>query len=146
MDKEYDLANSPDIFGDNRCCPFRDDVFTCVIYDPPHYVNAPPWMTDPQVDRSKFKSQGSFFGNFITKTEMLTSINKAQKEFKRISKRLCLKWVERSYTLWQILPFFRDWVNIQTLEMSKGRTKTWWITFVRTSFQTASLNREHDEE
>jgi len=129
MDKEIGLARSPDIFADNRYCPFRDNVFETVIYDPPHYVNAPPWMTDPE-GRLGEKNMGTFFGSFSTKTEMLTSINKAQKEFQRIAKRLCLKWVERSYSLWKILPFFRDWKIIQTLEMSRGRTKTYWVTFV----------------
>jgi len=135
MDKEVGLARPPDIFGDNTRCPFRDGVFETVIYDPPHYVNAPPWMTDPEGRLGK-NNFGTFFGNFETKTEMLTSIRKAQKEFQRIANRLCLKWVEGSYTLWKILPFFKGWTMIHKLEMSKGRTRTYWITFIRALHRT----------
>lgn len=136
MDKEMGLARSPDVFGDNRACPFRDGVFDTVIFDPPHYVNAPPWMIDPE-GRLGEKNLGTFFGNFETKTEMLSSIYKAQKEFLRISKRLCLKWVERSYSLWQILPLFREWKTIQKKRMDKGRTTTYWITFTHPEIQSS---------
>ena len=131
IDKELRLAKPPNVFADNRYCPFRDNIFDCVIYDPPHYINAPPWFTDPTISTHKVKNRPTFFGSFKSKREMMTSINKAQKEFQRLTSRLCLKWGEHDLTLWQILPFFRDWKLILKKNLSKGKGRTWWVTFVK---------------
>ena len=133
LDKEIDLRLPPDVIADNRFCPFRDGVFECIIYDPPHYVNAPIWFRIPNSGTGTKHNRETFYGNFESKKEMITSIYNAQNEFQRLTKRLCLKWFERSISLWKILPFFRDWSIINKREVNpthKSRSaKTYWITF-----------------
>jgi len=142
MDKEIRLFRSPDIFADFRHCPFRNDIFDCVIFDPPHIIRRGgpiPWFSDP----SSSLHGKSWYGYFDNKIEALTSINKAQKEFSRIGKRLCFKWNESTISLWKILPFFKEWHEIYRKEIIKdlnksSLAKTYWITFIRSSLRTTS--------
>ncbi|GAH58480.1 unnamed protein product, partial [marine sediment metagenome] len=39
MDKRVDFNLLPDVNAVWEHSPFRDDVFDCVIFDPPHLVN-----------------------------------------------------------------------------------------------------------
>ena len=144
MDKETRLAVTPDIFGDFRHIPFRDAVFDCILFDPPHSWTMPPWMMDPQKqqrgmldahDTTSSKSKRSWYGKFENKRDMFSSINKAQKEFARVSKRLCFKWSELSVSLWKVLPFFREWRQINKLERKNKYAKMphFWVTFVKSS-------------
>jgi len=136
MDKELRLAFPPHLFADFRELPFRSDVFDCVLFDPPHSCSIPPWWADPSASKKMRGNSASWYGKFENKRDMFTSINKAQREFMRVSERLCLKWSELEVSLWKILPFFRGWKMIHKREMSKGRTKTYWVTFVRTLHRT----------
>jgi len=132
IDREIRLLISPHVFADFRFCPFRKDVFDCIIFDPPHLIKKGgpmPWFSDPS------KVGNKWYGNFDNKIECLTSIHKAQKEFNRIGKRLCFKWNESSISLWNILPFFKDWQIIRKKhhksKYQRGKNPTWWITFIR---------------
>jgi len=113
MDKETSLYVVPHLFADFRELPFRDNVFDCVIFDPPHSCSLPPWWNSPRGEKNDPwanypKSRRSWYGKFDNKRDMFSSIHKAQKEFARVAKRLCLKWSELEVSLWKILPFFRE--------------------------------------
>lgn len=151
MDRETKLFRPPDIFGDFRFCPFRNDVFSCVVFDPPYYTARGDWMFD-NPDQKKVRYSGSpwaHYGLYKTKRELLSNINKGVKEFHRVSKRLCFQWGEGDLSLWKILPFFkplwkeihrRDWQHKGFNWKMKGykkRRKTFWVTFVRGSCQKA---------
>lgn len=135
MDKECDLSIPPDIIGDFRKLPFRDDVFQCVVFDPPHSCSIPPWWADPSTSKKRRGNLASWYGKFENKIDMFSSINLAQKEFARVSKRLCFKWSELEISLWKILPFFNEWTHIKTKnhkgKFKVGKIKTYWITFLR---------------
>ena len=81
LDRETKLRTPPDIFADNRHLPFRDDVFDCVIYDPPHAARG-----HKQYGNFKYTDPTSraYFGWNITKTELLGGLGKASKEFLRV--------------------------------------------------------------
>ena len=141
MDKEFSLDFPPHIFGDFRHPPFREDVFDCVLFDPPHSWTMPPWMLDPKRrKRKEFKkhnpkykdSARSWYGVFKSKRDLLSSINEAQKAFSRLAPRLCLKWSELSVSLWKILPFFTKWKRVHTLERKSkyARLPHFWVTFI----------------
>lgn len=147
MDKEPRLKISPDIIADFRWCPFRGGVFDCVLFDPPHYINAPPWHLDP-TSYNPVKGVTPFYGNFTSKGEMLSHIHKAQKEFQRLTNRLCFKWSEVRISLWKIIPFFRDWEILQTknfkadLNFKKG-TGYYWVTMILRSSLSMVRENEH---
>ncbi len=115
MDRETKLRIPPDVFADHRAIPFRDDVFYCVVYDPPFMArrNPPQYWNDPRetkyLNKRGFQARNAWWGLPKTKKELISTIHKAQKEFQRITNILCLKWVEVDYSLWKILPFFKDW-------------------------------------
>lgn len=145
MDRETKLKIPPTIIADNRFCPFRDDVFNCVIYDPPYYVDRrgedTTWMFyNPGLKpRKNVKgSPPSHYGLYKSKTELLSNLHRAAKEFLRISKRLCFQWGEGHWSLWQVLPLFRPWKQIYHRDWrSKGhkrRAKTHWVTFINPRF------------
>ena len=116
LDREFRLKRPPTIFADYRYCPFRDDVFDCVIFDPPFMSrrNPPIYWNDPTASDEYrnwkgFKITNRWWGVNISKIELWSGIHKAQEEFKRISKRVCLKWNELDYNLGKVLVFFKDW-------------------------------------
>jgi len=142
MDRETRLIVPPDIFGDYRQCPFRDNIFDCVIFDLPHAARGYKFYKNfKAIDP---KSDG-FYGWNITKIELLSGLHKAQKEFARISPRLCLKWSDVDWGLWNILPFFEEWDEVHRMEFKikshrkTQKLKTWWVTFIRSSLRTAKM-------
>jgi len=145
LDKEMRLARPPTIFGDFRKTPFRDDVFDCVIFDPPHFARStpPPWYNDPT-------DEGKWYGIPKTKTEVMSNLHKAQKEFQRLTKRICLQWYDnypRDMSLGQALVFFKDWKIIQKMQRIHGskkkrKSKTWWVTMIRTSCQPSNNQKD----
>jgi len=147
MDRELKLGRPPHIFADFRFCPFRENVFETVIFDPPHKItrNMPPWWNSPEMDKNPAGSKWpgstkSWYGFYETKIEMLSSIYKGQKEFARIAKRLCLKWSEISVPLWNILPLFDEWEKKHEVsrKMKTGKIPHFWITFIRSSLRMVS--------
>jgi len=141
MDKEFKLSIPPDIIADFRYCPFRDDVFGCVFFDPPYSWHIQPWHRHPEGyilgQGLEGRNRGTYYGTFQSKTDLLVSIYKAQQEFMRVSGRLCFKWNEYSISLWNILSLFKDWIIIQTKEYKaskkRSKIKTFWVTFSRSS-------------
>jgi len=133
IDKEFGLAIPPDIFADNHHCPFRDGVFDCIFYDPPYSVHQVIWFMNKQT--RKHGGLGYYYGKFDSKTDLFSSVHKAQKEFQRLTNRLCFKWNEYQVSIWKILPFFKGWTIKQIKEhkskWQRGKDKTYWITFVR---------------
>ena len=134
IDKEFRLSFPPHIFADFRALPFRDDVFRTVFFDPPHSCSIPPWWSDPSMSKKRRGNLASWYGKFENKRDMFSSIDKAQKEFARVARILCLKWSELEISLWKIIPFFNKWNRIQTKphegKFKVGKTKTYWITFI----------------
>lgn len=134
LDREYGFRVEPDIIADNTQLPFRENIFSCIIFDPPWGINLPPWFTDK--DRAN-GTRGSFFGDFKSKRELITYIHKAQREFQKYTNRLCFKWGERNVSLWNILPLFTKdgWEEIYRVKINSPRNKggksknqTWWVT------------------
>lgn len=136
MDMEIRLAVPPDIFADFKYCPFRDKVFDCVIFDPPfHWRNDEKWMFfNPDYKKTFGGTPSSHYGLFKSRNDLIRNIANAQKEFQRISDRLCFKWGEGYFSLWRIMSLFRDWtVVLKKNWKSKGyqkQSKTWWVTFI----------------
>ncbi len=130
MDKRIDLIPPPDVVGVWEACPFRDDVFGCVIFDPPHIVRS--GGADPRF------SLHQSYGAWGSKKEVIIAIIKAQEEFARLAPRLCFKWCETrdGPTLWNLLPLFSEWRGIYEKENdTRGRGNirgtTYWVTFIR---------------
>jgi len=138
IDRELRLARPPTIFADNRYCPFRDDVFDCVIYDPPYYLrNDEGWMFfNPDLKKTPKKGGNPFghYGLYRSKKELFNNLFRASREFLRISRRLCFKWGSGDFDLWIVLPFFRPWVEIHRRSMKgrgyKKKSRGWWVTFI----------------
>jgi len=133
IDKEYKLRVPPDVFCVWENLPFRDNVFSTILFDPPHMIhsNPLPYLVDPM---------HSFYGVFKNKRELVTTIIKAVKEFYRVGERLCLKWYDEYLSLWRLLSLFKPWkecyrLNLITSENENRKQKynTWWVTFVRLS-------------
>ena len=138
MDKEINLGWPPDIIADFTHCPFRGNIFTCVFFDPPYSWHIAPWHEHPSgyqlgVGRKGWH-KGTFYGRFENRRDLIVSIYKAQKEFQRITKRLCFKWNEYSISLWNILSLFKKWTiqNTKVFKANKKRSnyKTYWITLI----------------
>ena len=134
LDKERNLGVPPNIFADNRYLPFRDNCFSCVIFDPPYSCSLPPWWDNPTPKRKPKGNTSSWYGRFKNPRDMVISLHKAQKEFQRVSNRLCFKWGEMEKTFFQIASIFTGtgWKIIQQKEhrgkYKVGKVKTWWIT------------------
>jgi len=129
MDVELKLGIPPNLFASSENLPFRSDVFECVIFDPPWGINMPPWWTQPA---SKYNNK--WYGDFKSKTKMFSYIHKSQKEFQRVTDRLCLKWGERNFGLSRILPFFtKGWREVfrREIKSKKSKTKNYWVTFTK---------------
>ena len=143
MDKEMRLKIPPTIFADNKFCPFRDDVFLCVIYDPPYYVrneehSKTSWMfynPEMKIKKNVKGNPPSHYSYFRTRRELFVNVFRASREFLRVGRRLCFKWCEGDFPLWKILPFFKPWKEIyrrgRRSRGMKRKKKTWWITFIR---------------
>ena len=166
MDREKELRVPPDVLCDHRAMPFRDNCFELIIYDPPFMArrNPPRYWNDPKEiifkNKRGFTASGSWWGLPKTKRELLSTIHQAQLEFQRLSSKLCLKWTEVDYTLWKILPFFKDWIETYRQGFKQERTKkgtmgsirasddkyckTWWILF-RTKTIICAEGKENEE-
>ena len=146
IDRELALYKPPDVFADFRFCPFRDNVFECVIFDPPYYIrndnNWYFWNPDGKKIDKRTKDHPNptkitHYGLYRSKKEVLTNLIGGSREFYRISKRLCFQWGEGVFSLWQVLPLFKPWKMIYKREIIKKRaglkrkSSLFWVTFVR---------------
>jgi len=145
MDKEIRLRIPPHIFGIWEKLPFRDDVFSCIIFDPPHYrvFGKKSIHKDPKGE--------SWLGEYLNKRHFMRSLVYSSKEFSRVAERLCLKWGESywSYfekttgryrkrnenpTLWKILGALYSWREVFRVERKSqygdSNQKLYWVTMV----------------
>ena len=138
MDREVGLYINPDVFCVWQYLPFRNKVFTCVLFDPPHdkfsqssvHMNPKGWH-EPRIKNGR-KIGGTFWGSL--EKGWYGVFFKAQKEFARVSSRLCLKWNNTKHSLEYVLRVFEDWREIYRTEYRtrkrRGKTRTWWVTFL----------------
>ena len=126
MDKKTEV--NPHIVAVWGHLPFRDNVFSLIIFDPPHIVL---WRTGtPQMAK--------VFGGWNTPKEIAPTLHKAAKEFSRVGEMLVLKWCDTrdGSTWWKLSSLFRGHWTILYERSSKskgtGHGLTWWITFTRT--------------
>ncbi len=130
MDKKTDLNPPPDVISVWKACPFRDDVFGRVIFDPPHIVRSGGYDSRFGLHRK--------YGAWGSKREAIIAIIKAQGEFARLATRLCFKWCETrdGPTLWNLMPLFREGRKIyekenETRGQGNIRGKMYWVTFTK---------------
>lgn len=139
LDKEIELAIPPDVFAIWQHLPFREKVFETTLFDPPHdrfsptsvHMNPKGWY-EPEI-RNGRRIGGTFWGSL--ERGWAGQFYSAQKEFARVSDRLCLKWNNTKIPLERVLLLFEEWKEIYRTEyntnMRRGKTQTWWVTFTR---------------
>ena len=141
MDHELNLHRPPTLFADFKFCPFRDDIFECVIFDPPYYIRRDNnwyfWNPEGIKILKGRKEPVAHYGLYRSKRELLINLANGAKEFYRISNRLCFQWGEGVLSLWQVLSLFKPWKKIFQREIIKKRgglkkrSRIYWVTFVR---------------
>ena len=135
FDKEPNLAIPADVIGAWDKLPFKDDSFDCVIFDPPHQVASPKtkWASDPKGEKC------AWYGYFRTRHQLRAEIYKAQKEFARVSSRLCLKWYDGEVEISRFLTLFTQWkpvfiqkyVHNTKTRRNNENGETYWVKMVR---------------
>jgi len=142
LDKELRLRVPPDIFSVWRHLPFRNDVFHCVIYDPPHvFSETSQFNRDPKARPHGQNKIPGWYGAFKSKRDAVIQLWHAQREFARVAPRMCFKWNEASMKLWNVLGLFDCWkAQIEAPAKHLRSVKTWWVKLIR-----SSLLHETDE-
>ena len=116
--------------------PFREDVFDCVVFDPPHQTAGmnltSRWAASPD------ESKGTWYGAYKNNRDMKNSIFYGANAFSKITSRMCLKWhgsYEKGLGIENILKLFLDWdvqfITVQEKTNNKRVGKTWWVKLVR---------------
>jgi len=154
LDIEPELEITPDIIIDCTKTDFPDNYFFTIFFDPPHqwgdktadqiYTCRNKKEHDAFMKKwgfKQFKKVPTYYGTdkYKTRTQLLSFIHKAQKEFYRIlsiNGMLWVKWCDARIPLGKILPFFKDWHEMMRLEIgSKKQTlsesQTYWILFMK---------------
>jgi len=137
MDKNALSPRPPDVVGVWEFLPFRDDVFECVIFDPPHKHGRTTgrglWATP---------TSSSYYGIDIPRIKFLSGVYRGTREFLRVSKRLCFKWNDIEMSVSRVLSLFpKEWKEVYRRVIDKGlktKTLTFWITFVRSKHLNTS--------
>ena len=143
MDKEANLKYKPDVISTWDSIPFPDNHFSLVIFDPPHVTH------ENHPFKNKSGCHDGWYGYFNSKEECVSEISKAQKEFSRVSNRLCFKWDEKYIPLEEMILLFNEWIEINRYKCKPRTVKTnfgngvikniyhknsgrsYWITFTR---------------
>jgi hypothetical protein len=134
FDKETNLKIPADVIGTWDKLPFPDNSFDCIIFDPPHvtHFSETSIHLNPKEDG---KVWGCWWGGFKGKNHMVREIYKAQREFSRVSSRLCLKWNDNGVGVDPILTLFDRWklVWLQRYRSNhyQGKSSTFWVKLVR---------------
>ena len=128
MDNEPNLAIPPDVLAVWQHLPFRDKVFDCVIFDPPHSR-----FGKNSIHQDTKGERGRWWGNLSKRWQ--TDFYKAGQEFLRVTNILCFKWNETSHNIDKILALFKPWkikhIKKHKSSMKRGRSTTWWVTFIK---------------
>lgn len=116
LDSGHKINVAPDIVGDFRDIPFKDNEFDLVVFDPPHLIRAGDnsWMA---------KKYGK-----LERETWPQDIKQGFDECMRVLKptgTLIFKWNEEQIKLREIL----DVIGKEPLFGNK-RAKTHWLTFV----------------
>lgn len=144
LDVEKKLMRKPTIFADNTKCPFKDNVFDTIFYDPPHnwgYKDEPYPIYPSEIKRWKQQHEifaFTYYGwdKFKSWNQLLAHIYYAQREFYRILKDdglLWIKWNEMRKPLQKILSVFKEkWVVLLTLRVNDvshtaSNHQTYWV-------------------
>ena len=126
MDRESGLAIPPDVLATWAFLPFRDKVFQCVLFDPPHSR-----FGKNSIHQDTRGKRGRWWGNLSKRWQ--SEFYKAAQEFLRVSDTLCFKWNETSHYVDKILPLFKPWkikyMKKHESPMKRGKSTTWWVTF-----------------
>jgi len=156
IDIEPELEVSPDLIIDCTKTHFPDKSIFTVFFDPPHWWGQRTGenfftcrnMEESKAFTSKYgmrdrSSSVTYYGTdrYKTKTELLSFIHKAQKEFQHIltdNGILWLNWSEVKLPLSRIIAFFRDWDEMLRFSIKSpyqiiGESQSYWIMFMKKS-------------
>ena len=114
---------SPDVKAKWEFLPFRDNVFMCIYFDPPHILSKKT-KNEKMVMKIKYGSLDPWRWQSI--------IYKAVCEFMRVLKPdgiLILKWNETSKSLKNLLQCFPLNPLFGTPTQHNTRAKTWFVVF-----------------
>jgi len=127
-DRNYESVTPPDLYADYRKLPFREKIFTSVIFDPPHAARG-------SIHRGfNFQNPAawSYYGWDIGRRELIAGIAQASREIARVTDRMCFKWSEVDFTDARITSLFTgEWVRVLKYWIKKGSKNidSYWITF-----------------
>jgi len=115
------LEVRPTVQADNRCLPFKDDVFNLVLFDPPHIITDSFPQTNLTI-KYGYLRKNSFVKDFLY----------AIREGFRVLKNnsfLILKWNTTNKTLRQILSICPVPPLFGTQVKSNYKNETWFLVF-----------------
>jgi hypothetical protein len=128
-DRNREIQIQPDVRCDYRFLPFRDGVFSVIIFDPPHAARG-------RISR-EYEHQNpaawSYYGWDCTDRELREGIRGASREFTRLTKRVCLKWSDVDHGEQWILGMMREWrpIHKRIIKYSRvERIASYWMTLV----------------
>lgn len=153
IDIEPELEITPDLTLDCTKTQFPDKSIFTIFFDPPHFwgqKKGKNFFTCRNMKESKkflskygMKRRGipTYYGTdkYSSKTQLLSFIHKAQKEFLRILSDngiLWLKWCELKIPIGKILVFFKDWDEMLRLEIGSkkqtlGVAQNYWVMLMK---------------
>ncbi len=173
IDIEPELEISPDLIIDCAETGFPDYSVMTIFFDPPHWWGDKPASTfftcRNKKEKGKFvEKYGSagvgYYGTdkYQTKSQLLSFLHRAQKEFYRIlypDGMLWLNWSEVKLSINKILPFFKNWDEMIRLEIGSkyqqlGEKQNYWILLMKkdrpssqvdlTAFMTDSAQEDRE--
>ena len=163
IDIQKKLEKKPTMFADNRKLPFQDKTFHTIIYDPPHtwdfssiffgFPDKESWIKNHPNDNRQYPT---YYGMDIykSKTSLISSIYKAQKELSRVivdDGVLWLNWSELTISLNKIIVLFSEWdeyirLRITSQHQTLSNTNNWWVCFMKKNTQQSGKLKTHDLE
>ena len=134
VDKERSLFYPPTLFATWEYWPFRSNLNSKTIFDPPHiFSETSMYNKNPAARPNGAKKIPGWYGAFSSKRKAIHTLLKAQKEFSRVSHTLFFKWNAASLGIDSVLTLFRDWTTIRMVPFrSRGdKPSTWWVRLDR---------------
>jgi len=115
---------NPDVVSEWKDCPFPDNHFDMIIFDPPHIIRGKNWNEE----NCKFaKEYGRLYSENWEQT-LKEGINKLFRVLKTEGVFI-LKWCEQSRNIKKVIKLFpyKPLFGTQTGQ----KTKTYWICFIK---------------